>query len=304
MLSYNKPSILSICFLILFGQFGQTVYASGFGSNSSSSANNIENNQEQNTMTEIPWSESNRLKDTGSPYLEQHADNPVNWVPWGDKAFEEARRRDIPILVSIGYSSCHWCHVMAHESFENEEVASVMNTSQVNIKVDREQHPGVDAVYMEVAQTLTGSGGWPLNVFIDHEGRPFLAVTYLPPDRWLGLITEVNRIWKEDRGRIDEIAVSITEQLSERQFSGDTDPAFLPAALMKASLETYDSENPGFTMGSRGMKFPPSQTIDWLLEYGGDEGTEMALNILTAMMDSGMHDRVGGGFHRYSTDTL
>ncbi|RKX91882.1 MAG: hypothetical protein DRZ90_14505, partial [Spirochaetes bacterium] len=212
--------------------------------------------------------------------------------------------RDIPILVSIGYSSCHWCHVMAHESFENEEVASVMNTSQVNIKVDREQHPGVDAVYMEVAQTLTGSGGWPLNVFIDHEGRPFLAVTYLPPDRWLGLITEVNRIWKEDRGRIDEIAVSITEQLSERQFSGDTDPALLPAALMKASLETYDSENPGFTMGSRGMKFPPSQTIDWLLEYGGDEGTEMTLNILTAMMDSGMHDRVGGGFHRYTTDTI
>ena len=302
--SNHIPSILSICLILLGMQFGQTVYASGSGSNNSSSVNNSENNLEQTTMKNIPWSESNRLKGTGSPYLEQHTENPVHWIPWGEEAFEEARRRDIPILVSIGYSSCHWCHVIAHESFENDEVASVMNASQVNIKVDREQHPGVDAIYMEAAQTLNGSGGWPLNVFVDHEGRPFMAVTYLPPDRWTALLTEVNRIWKENPGRIDEIAASITQRLSERTFPGDTDPATLPEALMKASRETYDMANPGFAMGTRSMKFPPSQTIDWLLEYGGDEGAEMAVNILTAMMDSGLHDRVGGGFHRYSTDNL
>ncbi|MCK5737180.1 MAG: thioredoxin domain-containing protein, partial [Spirochaetaceae bacterium] len=299
MLSIYKPTVYITSLLLLGMQFGQSVYASGSGNNNSTT-NESENKQEQNTMTEIPWSESNRLKGTGSPYLEQHTENPVHWIPWGEEAFEEARRRNLPILVSIGYSSCHWCHVMAHESFENNEIATVMNASQVNIKVDREQHPGVDAVYMEAAQTLTGSGGWPLNVFVDHEGRPFLAVTYLPPDRWLGLITEVNRIWREDPGRIDEIADTITAQLAERTFPGDTDPATLPEALMKASRETYDSTNPGFTMGTSLMKFPPSQTIDWLLEYGGDKGMEMAVNILTTMMDSGLHDRVGGGFHRYS----
>ena len=255
-------------------------------------------------MANIPWSESNRLAGTGSPYLAQHSDNPVDWVPWGDKAFSEARRRDLPLLVSIGYSSCHWCHVMAHESFEDESVAAVMNSAQVNIKVDREQHPGVDAVYMEASQALTGSGGWPLNVFVDHEGRPFLAVTYLPPEHWVALVTEVNRIWKEERDRIDEIAAAVSGQLSERSFSGDSDPAAMSTALMEASRAAYDSENPGFIMGSRSMKFPPGQTIDWLLEHGGEEGREMGVNILTAMMDSGLYDRVGGGFHRYSTDTL
>lgn len=257
---------------------------------------------EETDMTDMHWSETNHLAGTGSPYLEQHKDNPVNWVPWGDEAFAEARRRDLPVLVSIGYSTCHWCHVMARESFEDYGVAAVMNTSQVNIKVDREQHPGVDAIYMEAAQALTGSGGWPLNVFVDHDGRPFLAVTYLPQNRWVDLVKQVNEIWKDDRSKIDDIAVAVSDHLSERKFPGGTNPADLPPALLKATGDFYDQSNPGFTMGSSPTKFPPSQIIDWLQEQGGEEGRAMALSILTTMMDSGLHDRVGGGFHRYSTD--
>ena len=253
-------------------------------------------------MRETPWSNQNRLSGTGSPYLEQHADNPVHWIPWGEKAFEEARRRNLPLLVSIGYSSCHWCHVMAHESFENEDVAELMNSSLVNIKVDREQHPGVDALYMEASQTLTGSGGWPLNVFVDHEGRPFLTITYLPPGRWTALISEVNRIWREDPARIDRIAEAVAAKMSEDEPEGKANPAALPEAFLAFSLKTYNAENPGFSSGA--MRFPPSQNIDWLLEYGGTEGIQMAVEILTAMMDSGLYDRVGGGFHRYTTDEI
>jgi len=262
--------------------------------------------QEQTMKIDPGWSGSNRLAGSGSPYLEQHAGNPVNWQPWGEKAFEEARRRNLPVLVSIGYSSCHWCHVMAHESFENSDVAAVMNDSQINVKVDREQHPAVDALYMEASIALNGSGGWPLNVFVDHEGRPFLAITYLPPDRWTALINEVNRIWRESPERINEVAGALVERTSEsgKSTEGKPDPAEFPGILMDYSRRYYTPENPGFTPGMRGMKFPPSQNIDWLLEYGGDEGKEMAVNILTAMMDSGLHDRVGGGFHRYTTDEI
>ena len=247
----------------------------------------------------------NILAGTGSIYLEQHADNPVHWRPWGEAAFLLAREKDKPLLVSIGYSTCHWCHVMAHESFEDDTAAAVMNRALVSVKVDREQHPGVDAIYMEAAGALTGSGGWPLNVFIDHEGRPFLAVTYLPKDRWTGLIQEVSRLWREDRGRIHRIADSLTAHLTEERFTSGGSPAELPELLRESLKRQFDAENPGFVQdGGRGgsMKFPPSQSIDWLLEHGDDEGRRTALAILTAMMDSGLHDRVGGGFHRYSTD--
>ncbi len=250
----------------------------------------------------VNWSEENRLAGTDSPYLEQHADNPVHWIPWGDEVFEEARRRDLPVLVSIGYSTCHWCHVMAHESFENPSVAAVMNAAVVNVKVDREQHPGVDAVYMEAAQVMTGSGGWPLNVFLDHDGRPFAAVTYLPSERWVSLITEIHRLWRNDRERIFTASAEITGHLTERRFSGGVKPDEWPKLLLAAVEAAYDKEHPGFPSGPQGMKFPPSQTLDWLLEYGGPKGRETALEILTAMMDSGLHDRVGGGFHRYSVD--
>ena len=249
--------------------------------------------------------QKNILAGSGSIYLEQHADNPVHWRPWGEAAFLLAREKDKPLLVSIGYSTCHWCHVMAHESFEDDTAAAVMNRALVSVKVDREQHPGVDAIYMEAAVTLNGSGGWPLNVFIDHEGRPFLAVTYLPKDRWTGLIQEVSRLWREDRGRIHRIADSLTAHLTEERSAPGGSPAELPELLRESLRRQFDAENPGFVQGGgRGgsMKFPPSQSIDWLLEHGGQEGRGTALEILTAMMDSGLHDRVGGGFHRYSTD--
>jgi uncharacterized protein YyaL (SSP411 family) len=259
--------------------------------------------QESDVSSETEtWNSRNRLSGTGSPYLEDHAENPVHWLPWGEEAFEAARAADLPILVSIGYSTCHWCHVMARESFEDGTVAALMNASQVNIKVDREQHPGVDALYMEAAQALNGSGGWPLNVFVNHDGRPFLALTYLPPDRWVRLVAEVNRLWRTDRDRVDQAAAALGEHLREKNYAAGPDPSELPSALMEASRKYYDSGNPGFAMGSSPMKFPPSQTIDWLMEHGGNEGLSMALDILTAMMDSGLHDRVGGGFHRYSTD--
>lgn len=249
--------------------------------------------------------QKNILAGSGSIYLEQHADNPVHWRPWGEAAFLLAREKDKPLLVSIGYSTCHWCHVMAHESFEDDTAAAVMNRALVPVKVDREQHPGVDAIYMEAAVTLNGSGGWPLNVFIDHEGRPFLAVTYLPKDRWTGLIQEVSRLWREQRGRIHRIADSLTAHLTEERSAPGGSPAELPELLRESLRRQFDAENPGFVQGGgRGgsMKFPPSQSIDWLLEHGGQEGRRTALEILTAMMDSGLHDRVGGGFHRYSTD--
>ena len=248
------------------------------------------------------WSEENRLAGTGSPYLEQHVQNPVHWIPWGDKVFEEARRRDLPVLVSIGYSTCHWCHVMAHESFEDPSVAAVMNGALVTVKVDREQHPGVDAAYMEAAQMMTGSAGWPLNVFVDHDGRPFLAVTYLPPQRWVGLITEVHRIWRDDRDRISSVAEDVAQHLTERRFSGEVQPETWPNLFMDRVTSDFDAAHPGFASGAQAMKFPPSQAVDWLLEYGGSEGRAKAMEILTAMMDSGLHDRVGGGFHRYSVD--
>jgi|GEM_PF-1956783 len=252
--------------------------------------------------TSIPWSEANRLTGSGSPYLEQHADNPVHWIPWSEKVFAEARRRDLPVLVSVGYSTCHWCHVMAHRCFEDDRVAAEMNAAQVNVKVDREQHPGVDAAYMEAAGALNGSGGWPLNVFADHEGRPFLAVTYLPPERWVPLVREVNRIWREERNRIDEAAGKLSAHLSSRRFQGDADPSSWPSAFLSSIRNLYDADHPGLANGSTPMKFPPSQAVDWLLEHGGEEGRSMALAVLTAMMDSGLHDRVAGGFHRYSTD--
>src|SRR3954471_3361908 len=161
----------------------------------------------------------NRLADETSPYLRQHADNPVDWRPWGEEAFAEARASDRPILLSIGYSACHWCHVMAHESFENPATAAVMNEMFVNIKVDREERPDVDAVYMEAVQALTGSGGWPMTVFLDHDGRPFYGGTYFPPASrhgmpgFVDLLRAVDDTWRTKRDELDEQAGKLTEAI-------------------------------------------------------------------------------------------
>ncbi len=246
---------------------------------------------------------ANRLAACPSPYLRQHADNPVDWWPWCPEAFAEARRRDVPVLVSIGYSTCHWCHVMAHESFEHNGTAALMNERLVCIKVDREEHPEVDAIYMDAVQALTGRGGWPLNAFTDHDGRPFYALTYLPRQQWASVVSQLAGAWSGDRTKVDEACRDLTAHLANEDAStaGTLDPAVW-TTLDGQLRQAYDAEHPAFAWGQqRAPKFPPSQLLHLLLD-GGEEHASLALEILTAVQDSGLHDRVGGGFHRYSVD--
>ncbi len=245
----------------------------------------------------------NALAATSSPYLRQHADNPVAWVPWGDGAFAEARRRDVPLLVSIGYSTCHWCHVMAHEAFEDAATAAAMNERFVCIKVDREEHPEVDHIYMDAVQALTGHGGWPLNAFVDHDGRPFYACTYLPREQWNRLCGHLATLWRDDRPRVLSAAAEVTEHLQEDDAPGGAFPRE-PVALLAQQLgRAWDDADPGFGWNpQKAPKFPPSQFL--ALAVGGNDPdlARMAERVLEAMQDGGIHDRVGGGFHRYSVD--
>ncbi len=257
------------------------------------------------------WSAINRLQGSSSPYLLQHADNPVHWLPWGDEAFEEARRLDKPILVSIGYSTCHWCHVMEHESFEDPATASLMNDLLITIKVDREQLPGVDAFYIEVASLMGGSTGWPLNVFVDHKGKPFYAGTYYPTDVWQTLIRRVDELWSTRRSKLNESGEALTNAIrrySEQAAGRPSVPGFtieeteaVTSSYMSSIFSRFDEEYPGFP-SSGGTQFPPGTSLSFLLEYRDSKGREMAGKILETMQDSGLHDRVGGGFHRYATD--
>lgn len=246
---------------------------------------------------------ANALAHQSSPYLRQHGDNPVDWRPWEDAAFAEARRREVPVLISIGYSTCHWCHVMAHESFEDPGTAAVMNELFVCIKVDREEHPEVDEIYMDAVQALTGHGGWPLNAFTDHAGRPFYAMTYAPRARWVELLRELARLWRDDRPRITRVAAEVLGHLAH--------DAPTPGILDEAVMETFasqlarswDAAHPGFAFtAQRAPKFPPSQLLPLLIASPHAEWRTMAETTLQAMQDAGIHDRVGGGFHRYSVD--
>ncbi|MFW5830421.1 MAG: thioredoxin domain-containing protein, partial [Planctomycetota bacterium] len=249
---------------------------------------------------------SNRLIDTSSPYLRQHADNPVAWQPWDEEAFKEARRRDVPVLVSIGYSTCHWCHVMAHESFEDPELADLMNAGFVCIKVDREEHPEVDAIYMDVCQAMNGQGGWPLHAICDPLGRPFFAGTYFPPAQWRQVLNRVDELWRQQRHDLQQQADRIKDWLQQDQAAAA--PELMRQDLLRPFLEAvqeqYDQANPGF--GSQ-PRFPPSCSLLALLALEGDGSLDpvvqtVPVSMLTAMQDSGLHDRVGGGFHRYSVD--
>ncbi len=246
---------------------------------------------------------TNALAQETSPYLRQHADNPVDWRPWGEAAFAEAKRRDVPVLVSIGYSTCHWCHVMAHECFEDAETAGLMNAQMVCIKVDREEHPEVDAIYMDTVQMLTGHGGWPLNAFVDHTGRPFYACTYLPPEQWRRLIHHLSDMWRTDRARVDNAAAEITAHLhAEPPTPGAIDDGVW-SALDQALARTFDARNPGYGWNAeKAPKFPSSQLLPLLLASGKSAWIAQAEQVLEAMQDAGLHDRVGGGFHRYSVD--
>ncbi|MGV9528501.1 thioredoxin domain-containing protein [Streptomyces cellulosae] len=255
---------------------------------------------------------ANRLAQATSPYLLQHADNPVEWWPWSPEAFEEARRRDVPVLLSVGYSACHWCHVMAHESFEDQATADEMNAHFVSIKVDREERPDVDAVYMEAVQAATGQGGWPMTVFLTPDAEPFYFGTYFPPAPRHGMpsfrqvLEGVRQAWEERRDEVGEVAGKITRDLAGRELSvgGDEVPGEqeLAQALLGLTRE-YDPQRGGF---GGAPKFPPSMVIEFLLRHhartGAEGALQMAADTCERMARGGIYDQLGGGFARYSVD--
>ena len=261
---------------------------------------------------------SNRLADELSPYLLQHADNPVDWYPWGDEAFARARAESKPIFLSIGYSTCHWCHVMEHESFENRHVADLLNRHFVAIKVDREERPDVDRVYMAFVQAATGAGGWPMSVWLTPELKPFFGGTYLPPSaRWgrpgfTEILQETARLWADERPRLIESAESLMARLSDRQRGASVGGGGVGVSVARAEtlgqgvdqfVQAFDAEHGGF---GDAPKFPrPSELLFLLREHvrtGGRQALTMVQETLRAMADGGMRDHVGGGFHRYSVD--
>ena len=257
---------------------------------------------------------TNRLAQETSPYLRQHAENPVDWYPWGPEAFEEARTRDVPVLLSVGYSACHWCHVMAHECFEDPDVAAAMNRGFVNIKVDREERPDVDSVYMEAVQAIAGGGGWPMTVFLTPDGRPFHGGTYFPKPQFLPLLDRVGALWAERRPDLEQAAEQLSAAvragtaLPSRGWasSGDPSAARSPELLGRAAdalMQRYDPEWGGF---GRAPKFPQPPVLEALLmaaaESGRPELSEAVVTTLDAMASGGIYDHLGGGFARYSTD--
>jgi hypothetical protein len=247
----------------------------------------------------------NRLADETSPYLLQHKDNPVAWEPWGEHALQRARDEDKPILVSIGYSSCHWCHVMERESFEDADIAAYMNEHFVCIKVDREERPDVDAIYMEACQAMTGQGGWPLNVFCTPDQAPFYAGTYFPPvprhgmPSWRQLLEAIVEAWTERREEIREAAPRIVERLRGAALLEPSQEIMSPALLDQAAAglrQSFDPRNGGF---GHAPKFPQASSVEFLLRRGDLEVVEKTLR---AMASGGIYDQVGGGFARYSVD--
>jgi uncharacterized protein len=256
----------------------------------------------------------NRLADETSPYLRQHADNPVDWFPWGDEAFEKAGAEDKPVLLSVGYSSCHWCHVMAHESFEDADVAAEMNRRFVNVKVDREERPDVDGIYMQAVQAMTGRGGWPMTVFLAPDGRPFFGGTYFPKEPRQGMpgfvavLEAVDDAWRGRRDDLLEQAGKLTNVLERtgNLGAGADGPAPSPEILARAYEAARSQYDPQFGGFGPAPKFPQAMTLDFLLRTyvrnQAPETLEMVRMSLDAMAAGGLYDQAGGGFHRYSTD--
>ena len=263
---------------------------------------------------QAPKKHTNRLIDETSPYLQQHAHNPVDWYPWGEEAFEKAKREDKPVLVSIGYSACHWCHVMEHESFEDEATAKVMNDNFVNIKVDMEERPDVDQIYMTFVQLTTGRGGWPMNVFLTPDKLPFFGGTYFPPSPRYGMPSFQNvllSIAESYRNNRDELLHSANDILGEIRRVSISDLAAsglttdqLDSAFLSFS-RSFDAVNGGF---GGAPKFPPAMSLEFLMRYYKRTGDDNALKIarVTAekMANGGIYDQLGGGFHRYSVDAV
>jgi uncharacterized protein len=252
----------------------------------------------------------NRLAESTSPYLLQHKDNPVEWHEWGEEAFSEARRRDVPVLLSVGYAACHWCHVMAHESFEDEETAAEMNRLYVNVKVDREERPDVDSIYMEAVQTMTGQGGWPMTVWLTPDGRPFYAGTYFPDTDRRGMpsfrtvMRGVSDAWENRRDEVLGQSSRLTEAISRQIPGTENDPGTeVLARGYEALAASFDPINGGF---GAAPKFPQEPELDFLLrvhtEPWADRAGHMLKVTLSEMADGGIHDQIGGGFARYSVD--
>jgi uncharacterized protein YyaL (SSP411 family) len=254
---------------------------------------------------------ANRLASATSPYLLQHKDNPVDWWEWGPAAFEEARRRDVPVLLSVGYAACHWCHVMAHESFEDEATAALMNRHFVSVKVDREERPDVDAVYMTATTAMTGHGGWPMTVFLNHDGEPFFAGTYFPDQPRHGqpafaqILQGLADAWRDRRDEVAGVAGRIRERLQAENAlagGGELDETLLDAAVDKLHKD-FDQVYAGF---GTAPKFPPSMVLELLLRHqartGSDRAGEMVAATCHAMARGGMYDQLAGGFARYSVD--
>ena len=249
----------------------------------------------------------NRLAASTSPYLRQHADNPVDWWEWSDDAFAEARRRDVPILLSVGYAACHWCHVMAHETFEDEQVGAYLNERFVSVKVDREERPDVDAVYMEATTALTGQGGWPMTVLLDHDGAPFYAGTYFPREQFVRLLAAATDAWQHNRDEVRAAGQRIVDALASVSAPRSVDGEQIQPEDLDRAAETlarqFDAERGGF---GRAPKFPPSMALEFLLRRHERTGDPTSLAIaertFDAMARGGMYDQLAGGFARYSVD--
>ena len=248
---------------------------------------------------------ANRLAGATSPYLQQHKDNPVDWWQWSPEAFEEARRRDVPVLISVGYAACHWCHVMAHESFEHEGVAAVVNELTVPVKVDREERPDVDAVYMTATQTMTGQGGWPMTVFATPDGEPFFCGTYFPRDAFLRLVRAVSDAWRDQREAVlkqGAAVVGAIRQVAEKPPANPMHEGVLDAAA-QSLVKAYDSEHGGF---GGAPKFPPHMNLLFLLRHyqrtRDDEVLDIVRFTCERMARGGMYDQLAGGFARYAVD--
>src|ERR1700731_68628 len=259
----------------------------------------------------------NKLSREKSPYLLQHANNPVDWYAWGEEAFAKARKENKPIFLSVGYSTCHWCHVMAHESFESDEVAAIMNREFVNIKVYREERPDVDRVYMTFVQATTGGGGWPMSVWLTPDLKPFVGGTYFPPDDRYGqpafkkVLERIAAAWKQDHEKIVDQSSKIISVLRESQTAQSSATNKIDVNIFDVAYEqlshTYDAHEGGF---GTAPKFPRPVTLNFLSRFyarapkseSGKRALEMDLFTLRKMAAGGMHDHLGGGFHRYSVD--
>ncbi len=257
---------------------------------------------------------TNRLAQETSPYLLQHAENPVDWYPWGPEALERSRTENKPILLSIGYAACHWCHVMAHESFEDEKTAALMNEHFINIKVDREERPDIDGIYMQAVQALTGHGGWPMTVFLTPEGEPFFGGTYYPPDERQGMpsfsriLNSVSEAYRTRPEAVSTTSRQVREIYESAKLQARSEGALTPLALdlaYRSLAQKYDVRHGGF---DGAPKFPQTMSLDFLLRYSIRTSTEYALEMVSdsfrKMIRGGIYDQVGGGFHRYTVDAL